>query len=84
MCDVIRMTSINCILSIKMLLFGSVCMLSCRRESSSSRSEVIQPQAVEKLKNKCFGKRRFVIFPSFFSGSSGFGGRVGSLDAKLS
>ena len=34
--------------------------------------------------NEHFGKCRFTVFPSLFSGSSGFGGRVGSLDAKLS
>lgn len=34
--------------------------------------------------NEHFGKCKFILFPSLFSGSSCYGGCVGSLDTKLS
>ena len=64
-----------------MLLFSSIHVLSSRRGGSSSTREVgIGRREAE---NEHFEKCRFIIFPLLFSGSSGFGGCVGSLDTKL-
>lgn len=82
--DGIRMTGINCVLLFYQLkrsfLVPSTC---CPVEEKSSRRKEVTIDYPE-AENVHFGTCRFIMFPSLFSGSSGFGGRVGSLDTKLS